>query len=99
MNFVVVKHPNDNGKYLFRVPEDVTLDAGTLVACETVRSSNEPGICITSSFKADPDFILPAWGTHVGKMKRVLKILREHLLDWPEEEVPFTDIQEDELPY
>lgn len=98
MNFVVVKHPNDNGKYLFRVPDGITLDAGALVTCETVRSSNEPGICITSSFSADPAFILPAWGTRLGKMKRVMKVLREFPLEWPEEELPFTDV-EDDLPY
>lgn len=100
MNFVVVKHPNDSGKYLFCVPEDVELDAGTLVACDTARGANQPGICATSTFHADPDAVCPLWGTQKERLKRVTKVLREHILEW-HEELPFSDPNEDEdqFPY
>ena len=83
MNMVVVRHPNDNGKYIFTVPENVELDAGTLVSCET-RRGEQPGVCMTSSFRADPSAICPLWNTSEKEMKRVLKVLREIYLEWPE---------------
>lgn len=84
-NFVVVRHMYDTGRYLFNVPEDVTLDAGTNVICETSRSNYEPGICVTGSFKADPEVICQLWGTQPKKMKRVTCVMREFALEWPEE--------------
>lgn len=102
MNLVVVKHPNDSGKYLFRVPEDVTLDAGTLVTCDTARGKNQPAICATSSFQADPELACPLWGTTPNNLKRVTKVLRECLLEWQDDPLPFTessDAVEDEFPY
>lgn len=100
MNFVICKHMNDSGKYLFAVPEDVTIDAGTIVACDTVRGLSQPAICVTSSFKADPDKICPMWGTTKAHMKPVTKILREFMLDWGDK-LPFTEpnLDTDELPY
>ena len=83
-NFVVVRHMYDNGRYLFYVPDDVVLDPGTAVICETKRSSHEPGVCITGTFKADPEVICPLWGTQPKVMKRVIKVLREFTLEWPE---------------
>lgn len=84
MNMIVIRHPNDNGKYLFKVPEDTELDAGTLVSCDTKRGE-QPGVCITSSFRADPSVICPLWNTTPNEMKRVLKVLREIYLEWPKE--------------
>lgn len=86
MNFVIVRHPNDNGKYLFKLPHGENIDAGTLVTCDTAKGKDQPGVCITSSFTADPEVICPLWGTYPGKMKRVTKILREFAIKWPQEE-------------
>lgn len=100
MNMVVVKHPNDSGKYLFRLPAGVVVDAGTMVAVDTIRGTDQPGVCITSSFEADPAVICPMWGTK--HLKKVTKILREFPLTYPENELPFTEpnVEEpDELPY
>ena len=81
MNMVVIKHPNDNGKYLFQVPEDIDLDAGTLVMCDTMRGES-PGVCATGTFRADPEVICPMWGTQPRLMKRITKVLYETVLDW-----------------
>ena len=83
MNFVVVKHV-DSGKYLFLVPEDVTLDAGTAVLCDTSRGKNQPGVCATGTFTADPAVICPLWGTKPEALKRVTTVLREFKLEWPD---------------
>ena len=83
-NFVVVRHLNDSGRYLFYVPDDVTLEAGTGVICETRQSHSEPGVCVTGTFTANPEIICPLWGTQPKSMKRVVKVLREFILPWPE---------------
>lgn len=93
MNFVVIKHV-DSGKYLFRVPEDVTLDAGTAVLCDTSRGRNQPGICVTGNFTADPAVICPLWGTKPEALKRVTTVLREFKLEWPD--MPKRLVSEDE---
>lgn len=85
MNVIVCRHPGDNGKYLFMVPADVTLDAGCLLKVETVRGE-QPAQAITSSFNADPEIVCPLWGTKPGNMKRVLSYLHESRLEWPEEQ-------------
>ena len=100
MNIIVCRHPGDSGKYMFKVPEDITIDAGTLLKVETGRGE-QPAQAITSSFKADPEIICPLWGTQPKKMKRVLSYLLENALEWPEESDPqetaFVD-EDDELP-
>ena len=98
MNIVVCRHPGDSGKYIFKVPEDVSIDAGTLLKVETGRGV-QPAQAITSSFKADPEIICPLWGTQPKKMKKVLSYLLENAIEWPEdqEDIPFSDL-DDELP-
>lgn len=102
MNFVVIKHAADNGKYLFQVPEGVTLDAGTAVLCDTSRGKNQLGVCVTGTFEADPAVICPLWGTSPEKMRRVTTVLREFKLDWPETAKAATakdDEDEDDMPW
>ena len=89
MNMVVCRHGTDSGRYLFRMPENVTIDAGALVMVET-KYGVQNAQCVTNSFHADPEVICPLWGTQPEKMKRVLSVLFEHDLEWPDE----TDIQE-----
>ena len=81
-NMVVVRHPNHSGYYLFRVPEGLELDVDTLVVVETARG-NQPAVCVTGTFQADPAEIVKHWGG--GPVKRVLKVMREFALEWPEE--------------
>ena len=98
MNMVVCRHPGDNGKYIFRMPEEVELDAGTLVTVDTSRG-NQPAQCITSSFHADPDVICPLWNTKPTNMKRVLSFLIQNNLVWPEEpEQEHSGYDDDEEP-
>ena len=81
MTFIVVKHPNDSGKYLFQVPDGVELDPGTMVSCETNRGI-QPGICATGVFRADPEVVCRMWGTTPERMKRILSWMAEMPLDW-----------------
>lgn len=94
--FVIVRHMYDNGRYLFYVPEDVELDPGTAVICETKRSKAEPGVCLTSTFTADPEVICPLWWTQPKSMKRVMKVLREFVLEWPEGSEPEPEDDDDD---
>ena len=89
MNMVVCRHPGDSGKYIFKVPDSVELDAGVLVKVETARGE-QPAQTLTGTFRADPKVICPMWGTQPSKMKRVISFLHESLLEWPDE----PDIQE-----
>lgn len=84
MNIVVCMHPGDNGKYIFKVPPDVTIDAGTLVRVETSRGI-QPAQCLTASFYALAEDICPLWGTKPERMKRVLSVLLENYVTWPDE--------------
>ena len=70
-NFVIVKHINDNGKYLFRVPNKIDLEAGDKVVCNTARGSDQLGICCCDTFLAEPDVIMPLFGTCEKNMKYV----------------------------
>ena len=98
MNMIICRHPGDTGKYLFKVPESVTIDAGTLVKVETTRGV-QPAQCITSSFTADPEVICPLWNTTPVRMKRVLSYLLENALEWPDgpdiQEKTFVDDDEE----
>lgn len=84
MNLVVCKHPNDNGRYIFQLPADVSIDAGTYVNCETTRGI-QPALCITGNFQADPEVICKLWGTEPGRMKRIISFLHESFIEWPSE--------------
>ena len=96
MKMIVCRHPNDNGKYIFKVPDDVDIDVGTLLKVETNRG-DQPAQSITGSFSADPEVICPMWGTQPKKMKRVLSVLMENYLEWPEEpeEIPFSELDDE----
>ena len=97
MNMIVCRHPGDSGKFLFRLPEDITMDPNVYVTVETKRG-NQPAKTVTPSFHADPDVICPLWGTQPKMMTRVLSWMNESRIPWPEqEEVPFSELP-DELP-
>ena len=83
MNVVVCRHPGDNGKYIFMVPPDVQLEAGSLVHVETNRGV-QPAQCLTASFYADGETVCPLWGTNPQKMKRVISVLLENYITWPD---------------
>lgn len=97
MKLVVVRHLGDSGKYLFQLPETTELEAGTTVLCRTKRNPLEPGVCVTPSFDADPAVICPLWGTQPERMQKVIKVLREFSLPWPEEEQSAEPDEEEEL--
>lgn len=84
MNMIVCRHPGDNGKYIFRVPEEQELEPGMYVNVET-RRGEQPAKTITGTFRADPKVICPLWGTTPKDMMRVLSVMRELQLEWNEE--------------
>ena len=89
MNMVVIRHPQNTGGYLFKVPDGVSIDVGTLVNCETCRGV-QPGVCITPSFNADPNAICKLYSTSEKQMKRIISIMVESFLEWPDEPVQDT---------
>ena len=97
MNMVVVRHPESTGRYLFKVPEDVTFDAGTLVMCETCRGE-QPGVCVTASFNAVPEEICKLWGTSPKQMKRILAYMLRSELEWPDEPKQESPVDDDAEP-
>lgn len=90
MNLVVCRHPADNFKGIFMVPDGIELDAGSLVKVETARGEF-PAQCITGTFRAIPEVICPLWGTQPGKLCRVLSYLHETELEWPSKPEPVDD--------
>ena len=78
--FVIVKH-NNGGKFLFYVPENEYLSAGDQVVCDTKHNPREPGVCCCDSFLAEPEIILPLFGTHEKSMKYVVGRIQEILFD------------------
>lgn len=70
-NMVIVKHLQDNGKFLFYVPKGIELTAGGKVVCDTSRGNDQLGVCCCDSFTADPDVVCPLFGVSPKGMKYV----------------------------
>ena len=70
-NLVIIKHLQDGGKYLFKVPKEVNLHAGDKIVCNTARGTDQLGICCCDSFYADPEVMCPLFGTQVGNLRYV----------------------------
>jgi len=70
-NFVIIKHPEGHGKFLFYVPKRVQLEAGDKVVCETKMGPDQMGVCCCDSFIADPEVVCPLFGTQPMYMKYV----------------------------
>ena len=85
MNIVVCNHYNNSGRFLFMVPDNVQLSAGTSVTVET-RNGVQQAVCITPNFKADPNVVCPLWNTTPENMKRVLSYMNQTYLEWPDKE-------------
>ena len=86
---VIIKHVQDNGKYLFKVPACVDLKAGNKVVCDTCRGNDQLGVCVCDSFTADADEICQLFGTQVKKLRYVTGIVeydRFSISDEDEEE-------------
>ena len=70
-NMVIVKHIQDNGKFLFYVPKSVSLEAGDRVVCDTSRGGDQLGVCCCDSVLSKPEVMCPLFGTQESKMKYV----------------------------
>ena len=70
-NMVIVKHLQDNGKFLFYVPKSISLTAGEKVVCDTSRGKDQLAACCCDSFLGDPDVVCPLFGTQPSIMKYV----------------------------
>lgn len=70
-NFVIVKHFENSGKYLFRVPKNISLEVGDTIVCDTKYGKDQLGICCCDSFLAKPEVIMPLFGVTENCMKFV----------------------------
>lgn len=70
-NFVIIKHMEGSGKFLFRVPKGVSLSAGDKIVCDTRCGNDQLGVCCCDSFLARPEVIMPLFGTSEKQMKFV----------------------------
>ena len=84
--FVIVKHLQDNGKFLFYVSKHITLKAGDKVVCDTSRGNDQIGVCCCDSFMAEPEVVCPLFGTQPKAMKYVTGTIKIALFDNDEEE-------------
>lgn len=70
-NFVIVKHMENSGKFLFRVPKGVSLSAGDKIVCDTSRGNDQLGVCCCDSFLARSEVVMPLFGTSEKQMRFV----------------------------
>ena len=91
-NFVIIKHISDNGKYLFKVPKKISLEAGDKVVCDTSRGNDQLWVCCCDSFLADPEIVCPLFGTQPKVLKYVTgKVEYEKFEDAMEEDEEETE--------
>ena len=93
--FVIVKHIQDNGKYLFKVPKNVTLEAGDKIVCDTSRGNDQLGICCCDSFLADAEMMCRLFGTQVNKLRWVTGRVEYDKFDPEEDDDDGEDGQQD----
>lgn len=95
MNVVICMHPNNNSKYMFKVPDNVRLHAGDYVLVQTSRSPSEIALCVADSFEPKyPELIAKHWDTEVKKLKPVIAQLYAKRFEYdekPDIEVKETD--------
>lgn len=95
-NYVIIKHIENSGKFLFRVPMGISLEAGEKVVCDTSRGGDQLGVCCCDSFLARPEVIMPLFGTQAQKMKFVTgKVEYEKFAEAQEDEEYDEDRQQD----
>lgn len=94
-NYVIIKHFEGNGKFLFRVPKSISLEAGDKVVCDTSRGADQIGICCCDSFLAKPDVIMPLFGTTEDRMKFVTGRIEYEKFAEAQEEEDAEDGQQD----
>lgn len=94
-NYVIVKHLADNGKYLFRVPKGISLEAGEKVVCDTSRGNDQLGVCCCDSFMAKPEVVMPLFGTQSNKMKFVTGRVEYDIFTEAQEDEEYEDRQQD----
>lgn len=70
-NFVIVKHLENSGKYLFFVPKKISLSAGDQIVCNTKYGEDQLGVCCCDSFLAKPEVVCPLFGVSENNMKYV----------------------------
>lgn len=85
-NFVIIKHIQDGGKYLFRVPKGVNLEAGDKIVCDTSRGTDQMGVCCCDSFMADPEIVCPLFGTQPKNLRYVTGIVDYRKFEYAMEE-------------
>lgn len=75
MNIVLVKHPNINGLYAFKVPDGEELAPGNYVLCMTRKGNDQIGRCVTPSFEVEEDMLGDFYGASATKMKPITSLL------------------------
>ena len=78
---VVVKHPNCNVPYAFRVPETKMLSPGDYVLCNTKKGTDEIARCITPSFHMSDDLIQKYYNVNPIQMKFITGVMRPYMFE------------------
>ncbi len=83
---VTVKHPNCNVPYTFSVPQDIRLNVGDYVLCDT-KKHNYPqiGQCITPSFYVNEDTLKGLLQISPNNLRSIVAYLS---VMWCKEEKP-----------
>lgn len=73
--YVIVKHMNNDGRFLFQVPNHEYLDAGDMVICDTSKGKDQMGVCLCDSFLAEPEMICRLFGVKPENMRFVTGVV------------------------
>ena len=84
---VIVKHPNCNAPYTFKVPKNMRLDPGDYVLCKT-KKSDVPQIarCITPSFEIMETHLKELYGILPQHLKPIVGVLHPVMYAYEEDD-------------
>ena len=72
IKIVIVKHPNCGNHYTFKVQDDVKLEAGDFVICQTKSNPKAIGQCITPSFFISEELLQDFYNVTKSSLKPVV---------------------------
>lgn len=86
---VLVKHPNVEKQFMFKVPEKKFLDPGDRVLCNTSRGNCQMATCISPAFDILECQLKELWGVKPETLKPIVGIL--HPVMWVYEGDPHAE--------
>lgn len=85
VKIVVVKHQNCNGKFVFKVPDQIDLSVGEYILCNTIRKLGEVGECTTPSFEINERQLREFYGVGIANLAPVIGRLKPRMFVYPSE--------------